>query len=116
MFLVKSRKQLRRLIIAVIGFTVLAVGVALLVLPGPAILVIPAGLGILSIEFAWARNLLKKMKEKMSRKRRPDPTHADRSHQDQPPPRSETNLGNVLARPNEGGGNRYRDDQAHHPK
>jgi uncharacterized protein (TIGR02611 family) len=68
MFLVKTIKQVKRLIIAVIGFTVLAVGLALIVLPGPAILVIPAGLAILSIEFAWARNLLKRMREKLSRK------------------------------------------------
>jgi uncharacterized protein (TIGR02611 family) len=69
MFLVKTVKQIRRLMIAVIGFTVLAFGLALIVLPGPAILVIPAGLAILSIEFAWARNLLKRMKEKLSRKK-----------------------------------------------
>jgi uncharacterized protein (TIGR02611 family) len=68
MFLVKTIKQVKRLMIAVIGFTVLAIGLALIVLPGPAILVIPAGLAILSIEFAWARNLLKRMKEKLSRK------------------------------------------------
>jgi uncharacterized protein (TIGR02611 family) len=66
--LVKTIKQVKRLMIAVIGFTVLAIGLALIVLPGPAILVIPAGLAILSIEFAWARNLLKRMKEKLSRK------------------------------------------------
>jgi len=55
--------------IVVIGFTVLAIGLALIVLPGPAILVIPAGLAILSIEFAWARNLLKRMKEKLGKKK-----------------------------------------------
>ena len=68
MFLVKTIKQVKRLMIAVIGFTVLAIGLALIVLPGPAILVIPAGLAILSIEFAWARNLLRRVKEKLSRK------------------------------------------------
>ncbi len=59
--------------IAVIGFTVLAIGLALIVLPGPAILVIPAGLAILSIEFAWARNLLKRMREKLSKKKSTEP-------------------------------------------
>lgn len=68
----QTLKQVRRLVIAVIGFTVLLIGIALLVLPGPAILVIPAGLAILSLEFAWARHLLRKMKEKLSRKRRTD--------------------------------------------
>ena len=69
--LVKPLKQLRRLIVAVIGFTVLAIGIAMLVLPGPAIIVIPAGLAILSAEFAWARNLLKKMKAKLRRQSNP---------------------------------------------
>jgi uncharacterized protein (TIGR02611 family) len=68
LFLHKTIKQVKRFMIALIGFTVLAIGLALIVLPGPAILVIPAGLAILSIEFAWARNLLKRMREKLSRR------------------------------------------------
>jgi tellurite resistance protein TerC len=55
-------RQARRVIIAVIGFTVLLIGVALLVLPGPAFLVIPAGLAILAVEFAWARRWLQRIK------------------------------------------------------
>lgn len=47
-----------RLVILVIGMTVLLLGVALLVLPGPAFLVIPVGLAILATEFAWARRWL----------------------------------------------------------
>lgn len=73
MFLVKTMKQAKKLMVAVIGFTVLAIGLALVVLPGPAILVIPAGLAILSIEFAWARNLLKRIREKLSKKKGTDP-------------------------------------------
>jgi hypothetical protein len=42
-------------IVAVVGTTVVLIGVALIVLPGPAFVVIPIGLGILSLEFAWAR-------------------------------------------------------------
>ena len=38
--------------------TVLALGIALIVLPGPAFLVIPAGLAILAVEFAWAKRWL----------------------------------------------------------
>jgi tellurite resistance protein TerC len=45
----------RRIAVAVVGSTVLLIGLALLVLPGPAFVVIPLGLGILAIEFAWAR-------------------------------------------------------------
>lgn len=54
----------RRIAIAIVGFTVLAVGIAMIVLPGPAFIVIPVGLGILGLEFAWARHWLKKVKEK----------------------------------------------------
>ena len=46
---------LRKLIIALIGGTVLLIGVALIVLPGPAFIVIPIGLAILATEFAWAQ-------------------------------------------------------------
>lgn len=63
--ILKTIAQVRRVIIAVIGFTVLAIGIALIVLPGPAFIVIPAGLAILSIEFAWAKRLLRSVKEKI---------------------------------------------------
>ena len=46
----------------VVGFTVLLIGVAMIVLPGPTIIMIPVGLGILATEFAWARKLLDNMK------------------------------------------------------
>jgi tellurite resistance protein TerC len=42
---------------------VLAIGIALIVLPGPAFIVIPLGLAILAVEFAWARRWLKKARE-----------------------------------------------------
>ena len=38
-----------------IGLTILLFGIALIVLPGPAFIVIPLGLGILATEFYWAR-------------------------------------------------------------
>lgn len=53
-------KSMRRILVAVAGGTVLLIGVALIVLPGPAFIVIPAGLAILGIEFAWARTWLHK--------------------------------------------------------
>jgi tellurite resistance protein TerC len=55
-------RHLRRVIVAVIGVTVLAIGVAMIILPGPAMVVIPLGLGILAIEFAWARRMLERLK------------------------------------------------------
>jgi tellurite resistance protein TerC len=57
-------KWARRIAIAIMGGTVLLVGVAMIVLPGPAFVVIPVGLGILGLEFAWARRWLKVLKEK----------------------------------------------------
>jgi uncharacterized protein (TIGR02611 family) len=56
------------LVIAVIGFTVLAIGLVMVVLPGPALLVIPLALGILATEFVWARNLIHRVKNKLSTK------------------------------------------------
>jgi tellurite resistance protein TerC len=43
---------------------VLAIGIALIVLPGPALVVIPVGLAILGAEFAWARRWLRKVRER----------------------------------------------------
>ena len=56
----------RRIVIALIGGTVLLIGIAMTVLPGPAIVVIPAGLAILGLEFAWARRWLAKVRERAS--------------------------------------------------
>ena len=68
----KTVAQAKRLILVVAGFTTLAVGVAMIVLPGPAFVVIPIGLAILATEFIWARKLLDTVKEriKQMRKRR----------------------------------------------
>lgn len=52
------------MVIAVVGGTILLIGIFLLILPGPAIIVIPVGLAILSLEFTWARNLLRTVKRK----------------------------------------------------
>jgi P-type Ca2+ transporter type 2C len=59
---------LRRVLVGVIGITVVLIGVALLVLPGPGLLVIAAGLAILATEFVCARALLKKAREAIARK------------------------------------------------
>lgn len=55
-------KWARRIAISLIGGTVILIGVAMIVLPGPALVVIPLGLGILGLEFAWARRWLTKVK------------------------------------------------------
>jgi tellurite resistance protein TerC len=61
--LVITYKTARRIVVTVVGVTVVLVGMALLVLPGPAFVVIPIGLAILSIEFAWARRWLRRLRE-----------------------------------------------------
>ena len=55
-------KVVKRVIVSVVGATVLLIGIALLVLPGPAFIVIPLGLAILATEYAWARRWLKKVR------------------------------------------------------
>jgi hypothetical protein len=52
---IENIKVARRVIVSVVGATVLLIGIALLVLPGPAFIVIPLGLAILATEYAWAR-------------------------------------------------------------
>lgn len=61
-FLQITYKWARRCAIALVGGTVVLVGVVMIVLPGPAIVVIPAGLAILSLEFAWAKYWLRRVK------------------------------------------------------
>jgi uncharacterized protein (TIGR02611 family) len=57
-------RMAKRIAIGIVGGSVLVVGVCMIVLPGPAFVVIPVGLGILGLEFAWARSWLKKAKAK----------------------------------------------------
>jgi uncharacterized protein (TIGR02611 family) len=63
---IENIKVVRRVIVSVIGVTVLLIGVALLVLPGPAFIVIPIGLAILATEYAWARRWLRKVRRMAS--------------------------------------------------
>lgn len=55
----------RKVIVMVIGGTVVLLGIALIFLPGPAFVVIPVGLAILALEFAWAKNLLDRLKARL---------------------------------------------------
>ncbi|MGH8093545.1 MAG: PGPGW domain-containing protein [Chthoniobacterales bacterium] len=59
-FGLENRPRVRKLIVAVIGGTVLLFGLALVVLPGPAVVAVPLGLAILATEFAWARRLIRR--------------------------------------------------------
>jgi len=66
----RTMGQAKRLVVAVIGFTILAAGIAMIVLPGPAVVVIPIGLAILATEFIWAKKLLVTVKERIDRFRK----------------------------------------------
>jgi hypothetical protein len=65
-------QPIKRIVVTVVGGTVLALGIALIVLPGPAFLVIPAGLAILAIEFAWARRWLRSARVLLPRRSKDD--------------------------------------------
>ena len=66
-----TMKHIKRVVIAVVGGTVLALGITLIVLPGPAFIVIPAGLAILAVEFAWARRWLRRARTLVGAKHPP---------------------------------------------
>lgn len=66
---IPNLKFLKRIVIAIVGFTVLLVGVAMVILPGPAFIIIPLGLAILATEFVWAQKLLAKAKAYFEKQR-----------------------------------------------
>jgi len=59
-------KVARRIAIAVVGATVVLLGIVMIVTPGPGLVVIPVGLAILSLEFAWARAWLRRLRRLLS--------------------------------------------------
>jgi tellurite resistance protein TerC len=63
---ITTYKQARKAIILILGSSVLLLGVAFIVLPGPAVVVIPVGISILAVEFAWARRWLRQIKLKIA--------------------------------------------------
>jgi len=63
----------RKVVIAVVGTTVVLVGIAMVVLPGPAFLVIPLGLAILATEFLWARRWLKRARDLLPKRNKSSP-------------------------------------------
>jgi hypothetical protein len=56
-------RRARKIAVTIVGGTVILFGIALLVLPGPAVVVIPVGLAILATEYAWARRWLRIIRE-----------------------------------------------------
>ena len=78
----KTYKMARRITVLVVGFSVLAIGIALIILPGPAFIVIPIGLAILSAEFAWARRWLRKVRRTISGQSADSRSERAESHRD----------------------------------
>lgn len=68
----KRLHRVKRIMIAITGFTVLIIGVGMIVLPGPGLVVIPLGLAILASEFLWARRLLEKIKNTIRKQKEED--------------------------------------------
>jgi len=60
--ILRTIEQVRRVFLIIAGFTLLLAGVVMLVTPGPGMLVIFLGLGLLTAEFVWARRLMERMK------------------------------------------------------
>ena len=73
--------RMRRIVKIVVGFALLVAGVVLLPLPGPGLLLIALGLAVLAAEFAWARNLLNRIKHQVERLR---PKKSRRERRDTP--------------------------------
>jgi uncharacterized protein (TIGR02611 family) len=65
--MIKSLQQAKRFLTILFGFTLLVLGVAMLALPGPGLVTIVLGLGILAAEYVWARRLLDRVKQQSDR-------------------------------------------------
>jgi uncharacterized protein (TIGR02611 family) len=65
----RTIEQVRRAFRVVAGFTLLLIGLVMIVTPGPGWLVIFFGLGLLAAEFMWARRLMDRMKREGERVR-----------------------------------------------
>jgi len=60
---ITTLQQAKRVVRVVVGFTIVLVGGAMLVLPGPGIVTVLLGLALLGTEFVWARKLMKRFKK-----------------------------------------------------
>ena len=66
----KNIPGVKRVATGIAGGTMVAAGVAMLVLPGPGLLTIALGLALLATEFAWAEGLLKKARAAITRQKK----------------------------------------------
>jgi uncharacterized protein (TIGR02611 family) len=56
----RQRPKAVRILVVLVGVTIVAGGLAMVVLPGPAVAVIPLGLALLALEFQWAETMLER--------------------------------------------------------
>jgi len=67
--ILRTVEQVRRVFLVIAGFTLLLAGVVMLVTPGPGMLAIFLGLGLLAAEFVWARRLMERIRREGGRVR-----------------------------------------------
>lgn len=77
--MIKTLQQAKRYLRIVFGFTLLAIGVVMIVTPGPGTITILIALGVLAAEFVWARRLLDRLKQQSERLRNTVFPPADRA-------------------------------------
>ncbi len=62
----ETYKVAKRIVVTVVGLSILVIGIVMIIAPGPALILIPVGLAILGLEFAWARHWLNRLRQGIS--------------------------------------------------
>ncbi len=73
----ETYKVAKRIVVTVVGLSILVIGIVMIIAPGPALILIPVGLAILGLEFAWARHWLKRLRQGISSRNQQN--HGDRA-------------------------------------
>ncbi len=63
---------MKKILTTILGFLLIIAGILLLVLPGPGILLILAGLAVLGREYHWAKRLIQPIKDRFGKKKAPE--------------------------------------------
>jgi hypothetical protein len=72
-----SLRKAKRIVVFLVGLTLVLVGAALIVLPGPGLLVIAIGIGVLATEFVWATRWLERLRLELGNLTRDDENAGD---------------------------------------
>lgn len=65
--ILRTVEQVRRIFLILVGFTLLLLGMIMIFTPGPGTPVILMGLGLLAVEFVWARRIMERVKRESAR-------------------------------------------------